>query len=115
VYNDVGTSHDFNMFKKSLVGVLPENIIALLDSGYQGVNEYFLNALIPYKATKKNPLTVEQKAWNRMIGKLRVVIEHINRKLKIFRICKETYRGKGESGLRRVKIVASLVNHMTLS
>ena len=114
MYNDVGTAHDFRMFRESLVGVLPENIIALLDSAYQGVNEYFVNALIPYKATKNNPLTVEQKAWNKIIGKFRVIIEHINRKLKIFRICKETYRGKGERGLRRVKIVASLCNHMTL-
>ena len=115
MYNDVGTSHDFNMFKKSLVGVLPEDILALCDSGYQGINEYLVNALIPYKATKNNPLTVEQKAWNRMIGKLRVVIEHINRKLKIFRICKETYRGKGERGLQRVKLISVLCNFMHVS
>ena len=99
------------MFKESLVGVLPDNISALLDSGYQGVNDYFVNAIIPYKATKKNPLTDEQKAYNKILSKYRVVIEHINREIKIFRICKETYRGKGERGLIRVKIVASLYNH----
>jgi transposase len=103
------------MFKESLVGVLPSHIFMLLDSGYQGAADYFPNALLPYKTTKNNPLTAEQKAFNTMISKLRVVIEHINRQLKIFRICKETYRGKGESGLRRVKIVASLLNHMTLA
>jgi hypothetical protein len=110
----MGPTHDFTMFKESLVGVLPENIFLLLDSASQGVHDYFVNALIPYKATKNNPLTDEQKAWNTMLAKLRIPIEHINRNLKIFRICKETYRGKGESGLRRVKIIASLVNHMTL-
>ena len=115
MYNDVGTAHDFKMFKESLIGVLPTNIFMLLDSGFQGAADYFPNALLPYKATKNNPLTAEQRAWNTMISKLRVVIEHINRQLKIFRICKETYRGKGESGLRRVKIVAALVNHMTLA
>jgi len=67
--------------------------------------------LIPFKTTKKNPLTVEQKAFNTMLSKLRVAIEHINRELKIFRICKETYRGKGECGLLRVRLVASLYNH----
>ena len=97
------------------MGILPENILMLLDSGFQGAADYFPNALLPYKATKNNPLTHDQKAWNRMLSKLRVVIEHINRQLKIFRICKETYRGKGESGLRRVKLVASLVNHLTLA
>ena len=114
MYNDLGTVHDFRMFKERLVGVLPSNIFMLLDSGFQGAAYYFSNALLPYKATKNNPLTHDQKAWNRMLSKLRVVIEHINRKLKIFRICKETYRGKGDSGLRRVKLVASLVNYMTL-
>ena len=56
IYNDMGTVHDFRMFKESLVNVLPEDILAMLDSGYQGVNEYLPNARIPYKATKKKPL-----------------------------------------------------------
>ena len=115
VYGDIGKSHDFNMFKSSLVGVLPEYIIILGDSGYQGINDYYGNAIIPYKATKNNPLTAAQKAWNKMIGKLRVIIEHINRKLKIFRICKETYRGKGERGLERVKLISVLCNFMHVS
>ena len=91
--------------------MLPENILALLDSGYQGITEYLPDALIPFKITKKNPLAVEQKAFNTMLSKLRVAIEHINRELKIFRICKEIYRGKGERGLLRVRLVASLYNH----
>ena len=62
------------MFKESLIGVLPEDILALLDSAYQGVNEYFPNALIPYKGTKKNSLNNEQKAFNRMLSKIRIVI-----------------------------------------
>jgi len=41
--------------------------------------EYLPNALIPFKATKKNPLTVEKKAFITMLSKLRVAIEHINR------------------------------------
>jgi hypothetical protein len=99
------------MFKESVASVLPKDISALLDSGYQGINEYLQNALIPYKATKNNPLTAEQKAINTIISKSRIAIEHINRELKIFRICKETYRGKGARGLIRVKIISSLYNH----
>jgi uncharacterized protein (DUF2344 family) len=114
IYNDVGTTHDFAMFKDSLVGVLPDDISALLDSGYQGVNKFLPNALIPFKATKNHPLTDEQKAINKIISQYRIVIEHINRELKIFRICKETYRGKGQRGLVRVKLVAALYNHRIL-
>jgi len=115
IYNDVGTAHDFAMFKESLVDVLPKNTFFLLDSGYQGVHEYFGNALIPCKATKHNPLTAEQKSWNTMIAKLRVPIEHKIREIKIFRICKETYRGKGQRGLERFKIIAVLCNLLALS
>ena len=111
VYNDLGTVHDFRMFKESLIGVLPGDIMVMLDSGYQGVHDYFPNALIPFKATKKCPLTDEQKAFNTRLSRVRVAIEHINRELKIFRICKETYRGKGKRGLLRVKLIASLFNH----
>ena len=115
MYNDIGTTHDFRMFKDSLVGLLPYDISALLDSAYQGINAYLINAIIPFKATKNNPLTPEQKAFNKILSKYRVVIEHINREIKIFRICKETYRGKGERGLLRVKLVASLYNHRCVS
>jgi hypothetical protein len=111
VHNDLGTAHDFRMFKESLVGVLPEDTLALLDSGYQGVNEYLPNASIPFKSSKKNPLTEQQKVFITELARLRVAIEHINRELKIFRICKEIYRGKGARGLLRVKLIASLYNH----
>jgi transposase len=111
IYNDVGTAHDFRMFKESLAGVLPEGILALADSGYQGINEYLPNAVIPFKASKKRPLTEEQKVFNAALAKRRVAVEHINREIKIFRICKETYRNKGTRGLLRVKLIAILYNH----
>ena len=48
---------------------------------------------------------VTREVFDTMLSKLRVSIEHINRELKIFRICKETYRGKGERGLLRVRLL----------
>jgi len=43
------------MFKDSVAEVLPKDISALMDSGYQGVQKILPNALIPFKATKNNP------------------------------------------------------------
>jgi hypothetical protein len=111
VYNDLGTVHDFRMFKESASEVLPKDICAYLDSGYQGVNEYLPNAVVPIKSTKKHPLTEEEKAFNTAHSKKRIAIEHINREIKIFRICKETYRNKRKRGLLRVKLIACLYNH----
>jgi len=89
--------------------------LALLDSGYQGINEFLPNALTPYKSSKKHPLSYEQKAFNTKLSRFRAAIEHINREIKIFRICKETYRGKGQRGLIRVKLIACLLNHRRLA
>ena len=99
------------MFKESLAECIPKDIIAYVDSGYQGIKDYLPHAIIPFKASKNNPLTEEQKAFNTKLARVRVAIEHINRELKIFRICKETCRGKGKRGLIRVKLIASLYNH----
>ena len=99
------------MFKESLADVLPSGISAFMDSAYQGVHKFLPYALIPFKSSKYHPLTDDEKAFNSLLSKYRVPIEHINREIKIFRICKETYRGKGERGLLRLKIVASLYNH----
>jgi hypothetical protein len=72
---------------------------------------FLINRVAPSSVIMRLKLTVEQKAFNTMLSKLRVAIEHINRELKIFRICKETYRGKDKRGLLRVRLVASLYNH----
>ena len=100
------------MFKDSLVGILPREIKALLDRGYQGAEKYLPNALIPFKSSKNRDLTKEEKRFNSVLSKLRSAIERVNRELKIFRICKETYRGKGKRGLIRVGIIASLLNFL---
>ena len=95
--------------------MLPESVIVVADSAYQGIKKYVKMAIIPYKGSKNKPLTVEQKEINTLISKVRVKAEHVIRDVKIFRICKETYRGKGERGLERVKIIAALSNLMRIS
>ena len=67
VYNALGTVHDFKMFKESLAEILPDNVIARLDSGYQGVHEYLPNAIIPIKGSKNHELTEEEKTFNTTI------------------------------------------------
>ena len=111
MYNDLGASHDFKMFKDSIKISLPRGIFAVLDSGYQGVKEYLPNAFIPYKATIEEPLTDSQKAFNTKLSSFRIKIEHIIRSIKIFRICKDTYRGQARRGLIRVSLIAKLYNY----
>ena len=104
-----GRIHDFTLFKQSYRGIL-QSILKYADSGYQGIQKRLANSKIPYKGSKKNPLTPEQKAYNRALAQIRVKIEHVNRRCKIFRIVKDTYRGKHKHYGKTWTLVAMLVN-----
>ncbi len=87
-----------------------ENAHIKVDKGFQGILKLFANAQVPFKASKHQPLSKEQKEYNQQLAKERILIEHINRECKIFRICKEQYRGKHKNYERTWKLVASIVN-----
>ena len=59
---------------------------------------------------KKNPLTKQQKKDNKTLASLRIFVENINRRCKIFRITKETYRCKHKNYGKVWNVVAGLVN-----
>ena len=68
------------------------DIQAKTDSGYQGIATYHANSEVPYKKSKKHPLSKEEKALNRRLSRERVLIEHVNRQIKVFKIMSERYR-----------------------
>ena len=82
----------------------------LADSGFLGIDKYHANSRTPYKSSKKNPLTPEQKQFNKQLAQKRVFIEPINRRCKIFRIVKNTYRGKHKKYNRNRNLMAMIVN-----
>lgn len=104
-----GKQHDFSIFKESDV-LRQKDSELLADSGYQGLNKYHENSVIPIKKKKKVPHTAEVKAHNRTLSKRRVLIENINRLCKIFQSVKEVYRGKHKNYGLTWRLVAALVN-----
>ena len=58
----------------------------MTDLGYYGLEQDGFKLLMPIKKKKNLPLFDVEKKYNKMIGKIRVVIEHINSQLKTFRI-----------------------------
>ena len=66
--------------------------LAGMAKGYQGLAKTGLQT--PKKKSKHHPLNKQDKEANRRLGKLRTVIEHINRKLKIFEILSLPYRNR---------------------
>ena len=64
----------------------------LQDSGFQGFKPKNVNIIQPLKKPKGKELTSEQKEQNKDKSKIRVVVEHSIRGLKIWRIAKEVSR-----------------------
>ncbi|WP_158676122.1 transposase family protein [Spiroplasma poulsonii] len=90
-----------SLFKESKIPIL-KNTKLIVDSGYQGIQKNHNNVLIPTKKTKKNHLNKEQKQYNRIVAKMRIIIiENIFAILKKFKIITEKYRNRRKRfGLR---------------
>jgi hypothetical protein len=104
-----GHVHDFKIFKESKLPIHPD-IKLKADSGYQGIQKIIANSDIPVKESKKKKLTKQDRKHNNELAKSRIPIEHTNRKCKIFRIVKETYRGKHKNYGKTWNVIAALVN-----
>ncbi len=104
-----GTTHDFKILKNSRLKI-NRNANIKTDKGFQGIKELYPKAEVPFKASKYYPLTREQKQSNRRLAQERIVVEHRNRECKIFRICKERYRGKHKNYEKTWKLVSAIVN-----
>ena len=104
-----GRRHDFRLFKESRVRV-PPSIPIDADTGYQGLQKLPANTHKPAKATKKHPLTREQKRANRAINSQRIVVEHAIRRLKVFRLLGERYRNRRRRFGLRLNLIAALTN-----
>lgn len=71
-----GKMHDFRIYKESEVNVHPETEMKV-DSGYQGLQKIHSKTSLPKKKTKKNPLTQEDKLFNKKLSSIRVLCENV--------------------------------------
>ena len=105
-----GRKHDFRLFKESRTRLHPE-VKLKADYGYQGIGKMHQKSEVPHKRSKKRPLTPEQKAYNRNVSSERVLVEHVIRKLKVFRLLAERYRNRRKRFGLRVNLIAGIVNY----
>ena len=89
---------------------LPPSSMVLADSAYQGLQREHENLIIPFKKSKKKPLTAGQKEYNSKLSRVRVRVENKFREMKIFRILSHTYRNKRVKYGLIINIIAGLVN-----
>jgi len=104
-----GRTHDFRLFKHSCTRVHPDTMV-LADLGYLGLERLHAHSFLPIKATKHHPLTYEEKQANRILARLRLHIERVIGRLKVFRILAERYRGRRKRFGLRFNLISGIHN-----
>jgi hypothetical protein len=101
-----GARHDKRLLdQRHVTPFIPPNMSVLLDSGFQGMKHP--GACIPHKATKKRPLTEEQKKWNTLLAGLRVDVEHAIGGMKRLGAVADVYRNRIPNTHDRFNVLAA--------
>ena len=110
IIQEKGSVHDFRMYRESVGTDVDESIMMLLDLGYLGIDKLHVNSMIPIKESKNHKLTEREKAYNKKLARQRVVIEHINAKIKTFKITAYPYRNRRRRHLLRMSLICGIIN-----
>jgi IS5 family transposase len=105
-----GKEHDFNVYKRTIGVRVHEEIIMYADLGYLGIEAYHAKSKIPRKASKLHPLSDKDKAYNKRLARKRVVVEHINARIKTFKSMAYPYRNHCKRHLLRMSLICGIIN-----
>ena len=105
-----GSIHDFKLYKDTIGKNVDESILMQTDLGYLGIEKLHANILLPIKESKKHKLTKKEKAYNKRLARKRVIIEHINAKIKTFKITAYPYRNRRRRHLLRMSLICGIIN-----
>jgi hypothetical protein len=87
-----------------------KTILIQTDLGYLGIEKLHAKSQIPKKESKFHKLTAREKAYNTRLARKRVVIEHINAKIKTFKIMAYPYRNRRRRHLLRMSLICGIIN-----
>lgn len=105
-----GREHDFKLFKRSCSRLL-STIKCLGDKGYQGISKIHRYSKTPHKKPRGEQLNKQQRLENSQLASVRIVVEHVYRHLKIFRILSERYRNRGKRFGLRFNLISGIYNY----
>jgi len=111
-----GKRHDYDVYKKDHP-VTPKQVVNVMDLGYVGIEKDFPEQLsaLPYKKKRNQDLSPEEKNYNRIHSKKRIVIEHTICRLKKYRIMNDVFRNRLRKYDRISDIVSGLVNYRIMN
>ncbi len=108
-----GPMSDIDLLRQShLPEQLNEEEAMAADGAYVGIEKDYptVDFYLPFKKKKGQPLTEEQKAFNKALAFLRVKIEHTLGRMNRFGACAEIFRQRHSLHSRVVRVIALLVD-----
>jgi len=106
----MGKTHDFKLFETSIGSGIRGDVLAQLDSGYQGILKFHANSETPKKKPKGGELTADEKAENKRLSQERILIENVNAKIKVFKIVANKYRNRRKRFGLRMALICGIIN-----
>jgi hypothetical protein len=98
------------LYKDSIGKNIDASITAQTDLGYLGIERLHENSLIPIKESKNHKLAKLEMAYNKKLSRQRVVIEHVNAKIKTFKVMAYPYRNRRRRHLLRMSLICGIIN-----
>ena len=111
-----GKRHNYDVYKKDHL-VIPKEVVTVVVLEYLGVEKDYPEQLsaLPYKKKINQCLSQEEKYYNTVHSKKRIVLEHTVSSLKKYRIMIDIFRNKFRKYNRISDIVAGLINYRIMN
>ena len=109
--------HDRKLFRQSgAADAIPKETVTGGDAGYQGIQDDLPDhsVITPFKQTKLNPLSEEQKLLNQEFSHARIIVENILAQFKNFKALAERFRHAAERWDDVFRAVLAVVNPRSL-
>ncbi len=118
-HKQVGRKHDYKIYKNNHP-VTPKEVENTFDLGFLGVKEKDYpeqKSVLPIKnkRNQKKELILEEKDYNRIHSKKRIVIEHAIGRLKKYMIMNDIFRNRLRKYDKVSDIVAGLINYRIMN
>lgn len=108
-----GRMHDAALLKRSrLMRNIPEGVETFGDKAYEGMGKVYArhSFITPAKRPKGGVLSEEERETNRLISKVRIIVENAINRVRKYRVTREFYRGRDERHGLIWGVVGGLVN-----
>ena len=111
-----GRKHDYDVYKKNNP-FIPKQVVNVVDLGYLGIETDFPEQLsaLPYKKKRNGFLSDDEKEYNKIHSKKRIIVEHTISRLKKYRIMSDIFRNKLRKYNKVSDIVTGLINYKILN